>query len=87
MQFGDRTQINVTLEMLTKDSNIRRNHLVLEEVVRQREKQQWLDVTSQKIHERSRDSQSQLQSRLRQHVRNRSYNLVSGEMQPAHLDD
>lgn len=75
MDVSDRAQINVTLEMLTKDSNIRRNHLVLEEVVRQREKQQWLDQTSEKIHERSRENHSQMQSRLRQQICNRSYNL------------
>ena len=39
------------MQLLKRESNLRRNRLVLEEVVRQRERVAWLDSTSTLIHE------------------------------------
>jgi hypothetical protein len=40
------SDILINIDNLNKDSNIRRNHLVLEDIVRLREKEAWLNDTS-----------------------------------------
>lgn len=43
-----------SMDALTKDSNLRRNRLVLEEIVRRREKNSWMDQTTTMVHELTR---------------------------------
>ena len=47
----DGPKLNVSVDGLRKDSNLRRNHLLLENVMKEREKQLWLHETSIKLHE------------------------------------
>jgi hypothetical protein len=76
---GNRTQINVDYQVLEKDSNIRRNHLVLEDVVRQREREQWLEYTSAEIHDRCREQAEALRQQMMRQMHAKSYNLNSEE--------
>ena len=41
-----RKDLNMNMESICKESNLRRNKLVLEEIVRRRENEQFLDITS-----------------------------------------
>jgi hypothetical protein len=43
-----------SMDALKKDSNLRRNRLVLEEIVRRREKISWMDQTTTMVHEMTR---------------------------------
>lgn len=44
--------MNISIDILKKDSNIRRNHLVLEDVVRQRGRESWLNETTTLLHDK-----------------------------------
>ena len=50
---------NLSLKDLQSESNIRRNRLVLEDVLCQREKQVWLDKTSSLVFDLHRQSKTQ----------------------------
>ena len=47
----DGLKLNVSVDGLRKDSNLRRNQLVLENVLRMREKETWLLEASIKLHD------------------------------------
>ena len=50
---------NLSLKDLQSESNIRRNKLVLEDVLGQREKQAWLDKTSSLVFDLHRQNKTQ----------------------------
>ena len=50
-----------SMQLLERESNLRRNHLVLEEVVRQRERTAWLDSTATLINAQKHHHQQQQQ--------------------------
>lgn len=49
--------MTMSLDLLRKDSNICRNHLVLEDIVRRRDKESWLTETSYELNETKRRKQ------------------------------
>jgi hypothetical protein len=53
--------LNLSLKDLQSESNIRRNRLVLEDVLCRREKQTWLDQTSSLVFDLHRQSKTQYQ--------------------------
>lgn len=55
------------MQLLKQESNLRRNRLVLEEVVRQRERAAWLDSTSTLIHEQKQQHSCNILPRSSDH--------------------
>lgn len=52
-------RMNISYEQLKRDSNVKRNNLFLEEVIRCRNRENWLDKTTSELNEFSRNHQEQ----------------------------
>jgi hypothetical protein len=57
----DGMKLNLSMDGLMKDSNLRRNQLVLENVLRAREKESWLQEASIKLQSMQKESKQHRQ--------------------------